>query len=1443
MSKIPQCVVLLGLLYSGMSGQSLIITTPNGGENWIVGNKHAIHWDWSGSINSVKLEYSIDGGVNWVLIASSTPNDGDYLWTIPSEVSATCFVKVSDVSDPATYDLSDGSFSIVRQSIDIKKPDGGEVLVIGEHCSIYWDWTGQLGNVRIEYSTDGGGSWNSIVTSTTNDGEHRWQIPHDPSASCRLKITNIADPDCYGVSDTNFSIANNSITVIEPDGGEAYTIGEVYPVLWDWTGSFSSVKIEYSTDEGATWANVTTTTQNDGSYNWKIPSDPSSNCRIKITNSADPSCSDVSDNNFTIMATGLDLVSPNGGEVYTVGDVCPIHWNWTGDISSVKLEYSIDGGNNWNLISGSTSNDGDYAWILLNIPTSECRIKVTNLADPNSWDMSGANFTVARPWFEIMDPDSGKNLVAGETYPIHWNWRGTVSSVTLELWYKTATGVEWWVITGSTPNDGSHFITMPYYISDSAGIKITSNDDANVYALSEVFNIVRPTITVKYPNGGEQLMEGNPMELIWESNGNFGSVLLQYSIDDGANWETIALTTPNDGSYQWRVPSSVWDKCLIKVVNTGDIDCFDVSDSGFDMIADTITVKRPRSGDIFYIKHKHPIYWQWLGQFDNARLRYSTDAGGSWNNISISTANRGYYIWDVDTFASVASLVEVTSLLTLDIRGYSDIFTISDTSSLTDSLVVLAPLLSDTFAVGDTCAITWHSVQFSPPNQVALWYSIDNGPWIHFGNVSNTQRKYEWRVPNYVTDNCRIEINDVNGAASAVSNSFSIVLQNIEIVSPTADKSWVVGKKYYILWKWNGNFTNAVIDYSYNGGIDWVNIVSPTTNDGSHEWTVPNTPSTECLIRVRNFENANVVAISDTFTIQPQTIDVSYPIATDSFIVGRKYFVTWDYMGSFNSVDVEYSIDGGANWIPTSTNAPNNQRYEWTIPNSPTNLAMVRVINSANLDVIGMSDTFCIIPQTITVASPLLDNNWVVGRKYYITWWHTGAFPKVTLEYSYDNGVTWQLIKDNTSNNRSYEWIIPDTPSDSCLVRVLNYDNLNVYDVSEQFHIPLQSIEVTSPHTGDNFISGRKYYITWKWTGDVDNVDIQYSTDNGTTWVYVVDNITNDGDYEWTVPTANSESCFVKLTNPQNPSVYDESEMFSIVPQGIILTTPIMSDTLITGRKYNITWRTLGSFSYADVWYSLDGGQSWIEIATHVTNSGYYLWTIPEAPSDFARIKIGNSDQPLVFSVSDTFILSPPVLEFTSPLLGDLWYSTRKYYITWNYLGGMPQIGLYCSTDGGGSWENIVLDQTNQGNYEWTIPIDVSSEDCRLRLVSSGNPNIMYVSDSFAILLFGIHDMETQGIPTEFALQGFRPNPFVNRGEIRLAIPAKTTINLTLYDISGRLVTTICENSVMPGYHTFVFNGRDNLGNVLPSGVYFLKFEAKNGKEEIYNSTIKILKM
>jgi hypothetical protein len=95
---------------------SIKVSSPNGGESWIVGSRHTITWTSTGSVGNVRIQYSVNNGTNWTTIASSTANDGQYSWTVPNAVSSQCRVRIREASDGSPSDTSDGRFSIVKST-------------------------------------------------------------------------------------------------------------------------------------------------------------------------------------------------------------------------------------------------------------------------------------------------------------------------------------------------------------------------------------------------------------------------------------------------------------------------------------------------------------------------------------------------------------------------------------------------------------------------------------------------------------------------------------------------------------------------------------------------------------------------------------------------------------------------------------------------------------------------------------------------------------------------------------------------------------------------------------------------------------------------------------------------------------------------------------------------------------------------------------------------------------------------------------------------------------------------------------------------------------------------------------------------------------------------------------------------------------------------------
>lgn len=83
-------------------------------------------------------------------------------------------------------------------------------------------------------------------------------------------------------------------------------------------------------------------------------------------------------------------------------------------------------------------------------------------------------------------------------------------------------------------------------------------------------------------------------------------------------------------------------------------------------------------------------------------------------------------------------------------------------------------------------------------------------------------------------------------------------------------------------------------------------------------------------------------------------------------------------------------------------------------------------------------------------------------------------------------------------------------------------------------------------------------------------------------------------------------------------------------------------------------------------------------------------------------------------------------------------------------------------------------------------------------------------------------------IPKVFALRNAYPNPSSDETTIRYEIPQKSYVSLKVYDISGRLVKTLVNEEKIANYYTVRWDGKNENGREVGSGVYFYRLQAGN---------------
>jgi Leucine-rich repeat (LRR) protein len=96
--------------------------------------------------------------------------------------------------------------------------------------------------------------------------------------------------------------------------------------------------------------------------------------------------------------------------------------------------------------------------------------------------------------------------------------------------------------------------------------------------------------------------------------------------------------------------------------------------------------------------------------------------------------------------------------------------------------------------------------------------------------------------------------------------------------------------------------------------------------------------------------------------------------------------------------------------------------------------------------------------------------------------------------------------------------------------------------------------------------------------------------------------------------------------------------------------------------------------------------------------------------------------------------------------------------------------------------------------------------------------------------------VEELGVPSAFALHPAYPNPFNPSTMLRFDLPEASGATLVVYDLLGREVVQLVDSYMEPGYHHTLWNGRDQLGHVLPSGIYIAYLVTPE-----YSSSIKLV--
>jgi beta-lactamase superfamily II metal-dependent hydrolase len=300
---------------------------------------------------------------------------------------------------PLTIPFDGVSPDIVPPTVTVISPDGGEQWTAGSWHIITWNAFDSVGvaSYAIDYSTDSGGNWTSIQVRTDgNLSSYAWSLPLTASPTYLVKVSVWDASNNTAVDNSNgfFSIITSQdsiapfVTLNTPNGGEVWYSNDIDTIRWQATDNVgvASYSLSYTSNNGTSWNTIRSRAEgNPQIYPWSIPNIQANNSKVRVIvwDDVQHPDTDFSDANFNItyrdnQGPTVDIIIPDGGEIWSVGSTRYIFWTATdtSGVDSVSLQYSVDTGANWRVIFPFThTNPGFYSWTVPDTPSRQTLIR------------------------------------------------------------------------------------------------------------------------------------------------------------------------------------------------------------------------------------------------------------------------------------------------------------------------------------------------------------------------------------------------------------------------------------------------------------------------------------------------------------------------------------------------------------------------------------------------------------------------------------------------------------------------------------------------------------------------------------------------------------------------------------------------------------------------------------------------------------------------------------------------------------------------------------------------------------------------------------------------------------------------------------------------------------------------------------------------------------
>lgn len=513
------------------------------------------------------------------------------------------------------------------------------------------------------------------------------------------------------------------------------------------------------------------------------------------------------------------------------------------------------------------------------------------------------------------------------------------------------------------------------------------------------------------------------------------------------------------------------------------------------------------------------------------------------------------------------------------------------------------------------------------------------------------------------------------------------------------------------------------------------------------------------------------------------------------------------------------------------------------------------------------------INKSIYLISPNFSEQYSLGDTLEIKWISTDI-QSINIDFSTDNGITWNNIASNISaKSGSYLWQIPKVISNSCLIKVSDYNDQNIFDISDQTFSIIGNMYLSYVYKFDsnNKHSSEKLIGL---PGDVNFSIIElFSTSNkvrGIDWNVFWD---NGEDYNYKIEFDNSSTFNFSpgkafwIISKNDIAVNRNVNAVTLNDDGTYAISLHKSWNLISNPfDKSISWEDVKTINgiTQPIW---DFEGSYSEATNFKPYKGYYFFNatnltqlkIPYVSSLKKKSLYKQSNDSLIARISlykdnnkissvricinknaadtlDEFdVYSPGVNEEDINIVNES-ISPRKRYQKADYRNKIKEKNEYKIEVANSNNESLRL-KAEENNTAMEIYL-IDEEAKMIYDLAKGYEIPKSIKKKiYKVVLTTEEEIEKikqEFLPKEFYLSQNYPNPFNISTIINYSLPEDQTVTMELYNVIGQKVSTVMENK----YHEAGNYKIEINGSKLASGIYLLKMHS-----EKYSKIIKMVLM